>query len=141
MVTFKFINLVFIVITSLGLVGCAENTMLSAFFGPEPVLEKNAPFGAISFSDSSRNWQVVSDLPNRVAARTHALSGCRESDCKVLLVFSRGECASLSLDAAKMTSSPYVATSKDAETAINSARQACYSGGGQDCKASPPVCN
>jgi len=110
-------------------------------FGSQPVLEEGAPFGVISFFNSTQKWQIVSDLPNRLAAKNQALSGCQEADCKVVLVFSRGECASLSLDASKATSAPYVSASKDADTAVNSARQICSADGGQDCKVSAPACN
>ena len=109
--------------------------------GPEPILEEGAPFGAISYSESTQRWQVVSDLPSRSVAQSQALSGCQEKDCKVLLVFARGECASMSLDAAKVAQEPYVSVMMDADSAINSARNACSSAGGKDCKATPPVCN
>ena len=123
-----------------GLAGCSSDTDVPVFGSP-PALEKNAPFGAVAFSESTQKWQIVSDLPNRFVARTIALSDCQENDCKVLAEFSRGECVSLSLDAAKATTAPYVSVSKDANSAMNLARQSCYSAGGQDCKASPPICN
>jgi len=138
MASFKFSPLFIVVF---GLAGCTNDGLMLSLFGSQPVLEKDAPFGAISYSDSTQKWQIVSDLPSRLVARTQALSGCQENDCKVLLVFSRGECASLSLDASKVTTAPYVSASSDADLAINSARQACVSGGGQDCKASVPICN
>ena len=124
----------------LGLAGCSSDTGFPVL-GSRPALEKNAPFGAVAFSESTQKWQIVSDLPNRFVARTIALSDCQENDCKVLAEFSRGECVSLSLDAAKATTAPYVSVSKDANSTMTLARQSCYSAGGQDCKASPPICN
>lgn len=106
-----------------------------------PVLEKTAPFGAVAFSESTQKWQIVSDLPSRLLARSKALSGCQANDCKVLVEFSRSECVSLSIDAAKAIKTPHVSVSVDASSTMNSARQICYSAGGQECKASYPICN
>jgi len=138
MITVKYLALTVLVV---GVTGCADGGTMSSIFGPKPVLEEGAPFGAIAFSVATQRWQIESDHPSRLAARNRALSGCQEKDCTVLLEFGRGECASLSLDAAKATTIPYVAASVNAGSAINSARQACSAGGGKDCKAAPPVCN
>ncbi|CAN0458482.1 unnamed protein product [Discosporangium mesarthrocarpum] len=137
----KLPNCVSLVFALLVLNGCVNGDSMSSIFGSSPDLEKDAPFGAIAFSDATQKWQVVSDLPSRSVARTQALSGCQENDCKVLLLFSRGECASLSLDASNVTKAPYVSVSMDANSAINSARQACSADGGKECKATPPICN
>ncbi|WP_443111082.1 DUF4189 domain-containing protein [Anderseniella sp. Alg231-50] len=123
------------------LTGCSGNTSTTRLSGAKPALENGAPFGAIAFSNSTRRWQIESDLPTRLAARTKALSGCRANDCRVLAEFRRGQCASLSLDAANATTAPYVSVATDAGSAISSARQSCNSAGGKDCKASPPICN
>jgi hypothetical protein len=124
----------------LGLAGCSSDTD-SPVFGSPPALEKDAPFGAVAFSASTQKWKIVSDLPSRPIARTIALSDCQENDCKVLAEFSRGECLSLSLDAARAITTPQVSVSRDASSIMNVARQSCYSAGGQDCKASSPICN
>ena len=121
--------------------GCSGNTSKLSVIGSTPALEKDAPFGAVAFSASTQKWQIVSDLPSRLAARSKALSGCQINDCKVLAEFSRGECVSLSLDAAKAITKPQVSVSRDASSIMNLARQSCYSAGGQDCKASSPICN
>ena len=121
--------------------GCSSDASRLPVSGPSPALEKGAPFGAVSFSPSTQKWQIVSDLPSMPVARTKALAGCHKSDCILLAEFSRSECVSLSLDAAKATKSPYVSVSKDASLVMSLARQSCYSAGGQDCKASPPICN
>ena len=121
--------------------GCSGNGPTSRLSGTKPALENGAPFGAVAFSDSTRKWQIESDLPSRSVARTRALSGCQAKDCRILAEFRRGQCASLSLDAARATTAPYVAVVTDVNSAISTARRSCSAAGGQDCKASPPICN
>jgi len=125
----------------LGMTGCSSDASRSQVLGSPPVLEKSAPHGAVAFSESTQKWQIVSDLPSRSVARTKALSGCQANDCKVLAEFSRGECVSLSLDAARAITTPQVSVSRDASSIMNLARQSCYAAGGQNCKASSPICN
>ena len=121
--------------------GCSGNGPTSRLSGTKPALENGAPFGAVAFSDSTQKWQIESDLPSRSVARTRALAGCQVNDCRVLAEFRRGQCVSLSLDAARATTVPYVSVAADANSAVSMARQSCNSAGGQDCKASPAICN
>ena len=127
------------VVAATALAGCSSDTYRSPV--AQPALENGAPFGAVAFSQSTEKWQIVSDLPGRSVARTKAISGCAAGDCIVIAEFSRGECASLSLDAAKATTAPYVSVSRDASSVMELARQACKAGGGQECKASAAICN
>jgi hypothetical protein len=104
-------------------------------------VENGGPFGAVAYSGSTGKWQIVSDLPSSSVARTKALSGCAADDCKVLAQFRRGECASLSLDAAGVTREPYVSIANEAGAAMKLARDSCTAGGGQNCKVSSAICN
>jgi hypothetical protein len=83
----------------------------------------------------------VSDLPSKQVAQTKALAGCKAVDCKILITFKKGECATLSLDASKTTRQAYVSFADNEVSAKNSARQACVAGGGRNCKVAPVVCN
>ncbi len=141
MVPFRFSPLIILVLVYGGLTGCAKITEITQIFDSQSLLKNGAPFGAVAFSESTQNWQITSDHPNQLAARTKALSGCVENDCKIMLIFGRGVCSSLSLDALKVSASPHVSASTDEASAINMARQACSADGGKDCKATPPICN
>ncbi len=131
-------SVVILACQSMVLAGCLN---ITPGLSPPAKFEEGAPFGAIAFSKGSENWRIESDHPNRRIARNKALSGCKASDCTILLVFSRGECASMSLDSGKVSTSPFVAISTGNEPADQLARQMCKAGGGRDCKATPPICN
>lgn len=141
MAKLKFSFLIVPMLTAIGLAGCTNYTGLSSLLGSAPALENGAPFGAIAYSKSTQNWQIVSDQPSQLVAQNRALSGCKTKDCKILLVFGRGSCSSLSLDASKSTTAPYVSTSTDEVVSKNLARQACFADGGKDCKVTPSICN
>jgi len=61
MLSLKFSSMIIPVFVSFGLAGCAGNTDLFSVFDTKSALEKDAPFGAVFFSQSTQNWQIVSD--------------------------------------------------------------------------------
>ena len=131
-----------------GLAGCVGYRQAPVAYAPPPVtptsppkLASDAPFGAVAYSPSTQKWQIVSDQPRRSVAQQRALSGCNSADCTIVSQFSRGQCASLSLDASRATTQPFVAVTPSSATAQPQAKYACYASGGLDCKASAPVCN
>ena len=99
------------------------------------------PYGAVAFSDETRRWAVVSDHGSPAVAGEKAIATCGAPDCRLLLGFDRGVCASFALDASRTIDKPFVASSTNANFVRQEAIETCSASGGQDCKASRPVCN
>ncbi|MGB0683597.1 MAG: DUF4189 domain-containing protein [Magnetovibrionaceae bacterium] len=104
-------------------------------------LAYDAPYGSIAYSDSTRAWAVVSDLPTPNAARASAVATCGFDDCKALTVFGKGICATIALDGEWVNPHYQWALNKKPQKAKSLALQRCEAGGGADCRTSPPVCN
>jgi hypothetical protein len=52
-------------------------------------------FGAFAFSQSQSSWRIAFRKSSEEEARAAALNGCKQSDCVIRTVFTRGQCLSV----------------------------------------------
>ncbi len=52
-------------------------------------------FGALAFSESGSAWRISYRKGSEQQAKTEALGGCKQADCKVRATFTKGQCMSI----------------------------------------------
>ncbi|MEQ8603761.1 MAG: DUF4189 domain-containing protein [Marivibrio sp.] len=127
----------FAALSVLVLAGCAAVSGML----PEEGADSGAPYGAAAFSPSSRDWALATDEASPAAAADTATAECGGGDCAVIVRFDRGLRSALALDVTEAEPGPFVAVSSATERGRAQAMESCDAAGGEDCMATPAVCN